>query len=208
MKKILLFLVITSAMLFTVLQAKEEQRKSEEQKKSKEKNLTAMEVYQQMSFLLSDSWSLSPKEKQIDTTGAHENKAIAHLVGDVDAIGTQYKVIGRGATLEEVLLPNTKKSMVTMYHCNSYKNCTQLKATHYCAKQNQPEFILNLEESSKNKFVFDCDMSTELCNSDEDHIHKMIFELSEEDDHLKASYLAWKDKKLRKKHSIYHFDRM
>jgi hypothetical protein len=64
-----------------------------------------------------------------------------------------------------------------------------------------------LDETTDEKFVFDCDMSTKLCNSDEDHIHKIILELSDEDDHLKASYLAWKDKKLRKKHSIYHFDR-
>ncbi len=202
MKKILLFLTVVGAMAFTAVQATEELKKLEVNK------MTAMEVYKRMSFLLSDSWSLSPKVAQLDTTGAHENKAISHLLGDTKAVGTKYKLIGKGATLEEVLLPNTAKSMVTMYHCNSFTNCTELKATHYCAKQNQPEFLLNVEETSANKFVFDCDMSTELCNSDEDHIHKMIFELSEEDSHLKASYLAWKNKKLRKKHSIYHFDRM
>jgi hypothetical protein len=166
-----------------------------------------MEVYERMSKLLNKGWSLSPAEKQIDTTGAHKNRAIAHLVGTKE-IGTEYKVIGRGATLEEILLPNTTKSMVTMYHCNSYTNCTQMKATHYCAKQNQPQFILNLDETNEEKFVFDCDMRTELCNSAEDHIHKIILELSKEENHLKASYLAWKDKKLRKKHSIYHFDRL
>ncbi len=202
MKKLLLFLTVIAGMAFTAVQAKEELKKIEENK------MTAMDVYKRMSFILSDKWYLSEEEKQIDTTGAHKNKAIVHLVGDDEAVGTQYKVIGRGATLEEVLLPNTLKSMVTMYHCDSYTKCTTLKATHYCAKQNQPEFLLNLEETTKNKFVFDCDMSTELCNSAEDHIHKMIFELSDEEDHLKASYLAWKDKKLRKKHSIYHFDRM
>ncbi len=202
MKKLLLLLTIVGAIAFTAVQAKEELKKVEAEK------MTAMDVYKRMGYILSDSWSLSPKEAQIDTTGAHENKAIVHLVGDDEAVGTKYKIIGRGATLEEVLLPDTLKSMVTMYHCNSYTNCTELKATHYCAKQNQPEFLLNLEETTKDKFVFDCDMSTELCNSTEDHIHKMIFELSDEEDHLKASYLAWKDKKLRKKHSIYHFDRM
>ena len=202
MKKILLFLLVVAAMTFTALQAKEELRKAEAAK------MTAMDVYKSMSFILSGKWSLSPVEAQIDTTGAYKSKAIAHLVGDAKAVGTKYKLIGKGATFEEVLLPNTAKSMVTMYHCNSYTNCTELKATHYCAKQNQPEFLLNLKETTKNKFVFDCDMSTELCQSDEDHIHKIIFELSEEESHLKASYLAWEDKKLRKKHSIYHFDRM
>ena len=202
MKKILLLLTILGAMAFTAVQAKEELKKVEAKK------MTAMDVYKRMSMILSDSWYLSEEELQTNTTGAHKNKAIAHLVGDDEAVGTRYKVIGRGATLEEVLLPDTMKSMVTMYHCNSYTNCTELRATHYCAKQNQPEFLLNLEETTNDKFVFDCNMKTELCNSAEDHIHKMIFELSDEEDHLKASYLAWKDKKLREKHSIYHFDRM
>ena len=202
MKKILLFLILVGAITFTALQAKEELKKVEENK------ITAMKIYKQMTFILSDEWSLSEEKAQLDTTGAHKNKHIAHLLGDSSAVGTAYKVIGRGATLQERLLPNTVKEMVTMYHCNSFTNCTELKATHYCAKKNQPEFLLNVAESTKEKFVFDCDMSTELCQSAEDHIHKMVFELSNEDKHLKASYLAWKDKKLREKHSIYHFDRM
>lgn len=197
MKKILLLGVLLGVLSFTILDAKEEQKK-----------LSPMDVYNRMVMVLSDTWYLSEEKKQIDTTGAYKNKAIAHLVGNDEAIGTEYKVIGRGATLEEILLPDTMKSMVTMYHCNSYTNCTELRATHYCAKQNQPEFLLNLDETTENRFVFDCNMKTELCNSAEDHIHKIILELSDEDDHLKASYLAWKDKKLRKKHSIYHFDRM
>ena len=169
--------------------------------------MTASEVFERMSEALNKQWSLSAKEKQLDTTGAYKNKAIAHLVG-TKAVGTEYQVIGGGATLQETLLANTAKSMVTMYHCDDFIDCTELKATHYCAKGNQPEFILNTKESSENTFVFDCDMRTKLCQSDEDHIHKMIFELSDEDYHLKASYLAWKNKKLKKKHSIYHFDRL
>jgi len=201
MKKILLSLTLIGLFFLGALQAEESIKKDGTEK------LTAMDVYKRMRFVLADTWSLSAAEKQIDTTGAHKNPAIVHLVGDENATGTEYKVIGRGATLEEILLPNTMKSMVTMYHCNSYTNCTELWATHYCAKQNQPRFILNLEETTDDKFVFDCDMKTELCNSSEDHIHQIILELSDEDDHLKASYLAWKDKKLRDKHSIYHFDR-
>ena len=110
MKKILLFLTVVGAMAFTALQATEELKKAEANK------MTAMDVYKRMSFLLSDSWSLSPKEAQIDTTGAHENKAIAHLVGDNKAIGIKYKVIGAGATLEEVLLGDTLKSIGNHTH--------------------------------------------------------------------------------------------
>ena len=165
-----------------------------------------IDVYEQMESILLGEWSLSPKDKQIDTTGAHKNKAISHLVG-TDATGIAYKMIGRGATLQEDLLPNTAKQMVTMYHCNSFSDCTVLKATHYCAKQNQPEFLLNIKESTKNKIVFDCNMKTDLCNSNEDHVHTIIHELSNNGNHLKSSYLGWKNQKPNKKNSIYHFDK-
>jgi hypothetical protein len=171
------------------------------------KEMTLEEVFERMGEVLSDKWSLSPKEAQLNTTGAYKNKAIAHLVG-TKTMATEYKIIGGGATLQENLLPNTKKAMKTMYHCDDFLECTELKATHYCAKGNQPEFLLNLKESDANTFVFDCDMRTKLCRSDEDHVHKMIFELSNKENHLKASYLAWEKQKLKKKHSIYHFDRL
>ncbi|SFV71170.1 hypothetical protein MNB_SV-13-762 [hydrothermal vent metagenome] len=171
------------------------------------KPITAEEAFERMGKVLSDKWSLSPKEAQIDSTGAYKNKAIAHLVG-TQIMATEYKIIGGGATLQENLLPNTAKAMKTMYHCDDFVDCTQLKATHYCAKGNQPAFLLNEKKSTKDTFVFDCDMRTKLCNSDEDHVHTMIFELSNESNHLKASYLSWKYQKLKKKHSIYHFDRL
>ena len=155
--------------------------------------------------MLKGEWSLSSVENQTGTT-SYKNKAISHLPGtDITAIG--YKVIGRGATFEEDLLPDTKKQMVTMYHCDSFFDCQELKATHYCAKKNQPQFLLNEKETTKEKIVFDCDMSTKLCNSDEDHVHKIIHELSNNAKHLKSSYLGWKNQKLNKKNSIYHFDK-
>lgn len=163
-------------------------------------------VYNQMVSILKGEWSLSAEDKQIDTTGAHKHKAIAHLVGTKDR-AISYKSIGRGSTLQEDLLPNTAKEMVTMYHCDSFYECTELRATHYCAKQNQPQFILNTKETTKNRFVFDCDMKTELCNSVEDHIHTIILELSNNGNHLKSSYLGWTEQKPNKKNSIYHFDR-
>ena len=148
-------------------------------------------VYYHMSEILKGEWSLSPADKQVDTTGAYKNKAVLPLVG-TDTTAIAYKIIARGTTLQEDLLPNTKKQMVTMYHCNSINDCIQLKATHYCAKRNQPEFLLNIEETTEEKIVFDCNMKIELCNSDEDHVHKIIHELSKDSKHLKSSYLGWK----------------
>ena len=163
-------------------------------------------VYEQMVSILKGEWSLSSAGKQIGTTGAHKNKAIAHLVGTKDT-AIAYHTIGRGSTLQEDLLTNTAKEMVTMYHCDSFAECTELRATHYCAKQNQPEFILNTKETTKNRIVFDCNMKTELCNSDEDHVHTIIHELSNNGNHLKSSYLGWSEQKPNKKNSIYHFGR-
>ncbi len=165
----------------------------------------AYQVYEQMQDILDGKWVLSIESKQIGTT-SYKNPAIAFLVG-TDATAVSYKTIGKGATIEEDLLPDTKKQMVTMYFCNHYFNCTQLRATHYCAKRNNPEFILNEKLTTKNKIVFDCNMQTPLCNSDEDHVHQIILELSKNNTHLKSSYLGWTNQRPNKKNSIYHFDK-
>lgn len=153
---------------------------------------------------LSGEWVLSPAEKQTDTE-SYKHEAVLPIVG-TDATGISFKQIGRDSTVQEDLLPNTAKQMVTMYHCKDMA-CNQIKATHYCVKLNQPEFIANLAVSTPERIVFDCDMSTELCQSDEDHVHTIIHELSNEGRHLKSSYLSWENKKLKANSSIYHFDR-
>ena len=153
---------------------------------------------------LNGEWKLSPAKEQIGTD-SYKHKAVLPIVG-TNQTGIAFKSIGYNSTIQEDLLPNTAKQMVTMYHCKDME-CNQLKATHYCVKQNQPEFIVNFKESSKNKIVFDCDMSTELCQSNEDHVHKIIHEISNDGKHLKSSYLSWENKKLKANSSIYHFDR-
>lgn len=165
-----------------------------------------LEIYEYMKTALKGEWKLSSEDKQIDTTGAYKNPLVYPLVG-TDRTAVAYKEIGFGSTLQEDLLPNTKKQMVTMYHCNDYVDCTELWATHYCTKMNQPKFILDLNNSNKEKLIFNCDMETVLCKSNEDHIHKIILEFSNNGDHLKTSYLGWTDQKPNKKNSIYHFDR-
>jgi len=163
----------------------------------------AFDVYDWIGALKGE-WKLSPANKQIGTD-SYKHKAILPIVG-TNTTGISFKHIGYNSTIQEDLLPNTAKQMVTMYHCKDME-CNQLKATHYCVKQNQPEFIVNFKETSKNKIVFDCDMSTDLCRSDEDHVHKIIHEISKDNKHLKSSYLSWKNKKQKKNSSIYHFDR-
>ena len=163
----------------------------------------AFDVYESMEAL-DGEWKLSPASKQTGTN-SYKHKAVLPLVG-TNATGISFKSIGRKSTVQEDLLPNTEKQMVTMYHCKDIE-CMKIKATHYCIKQNQPEFIANFSKSSKDKIVFDCDMSTELCQSDEDHVHQIIHELSNNGKHLKTSYLSWKNKKPKKNSSIYHFDR-
>ena len=153
---------------------------------------------------LEGEWVLSSAEKQTGTD-SYKHPDVLPLVG-TDEIGISFKQIGRDSTVQEDLLPGTPKRMVTMYHCADVE-CTNIKATHYCIKLNQPEFLANLEASTPTRIVFDCDMSTSVCRSDEDHVHQIIHEISEEGNHLKTSYLSWKDQKPIENSSIYHFDR-
>jgi hypothetical protein len=167
-------------------------------------NTTAWELFDWMDASLKGEWKLSSAEAQIGTESYKHKSILPLIITNTTAIG--FKLIGGDVTIQEDLLTNTTKQMVTMYHCKDIA-CTNLKATHYCSKQNQPEFLANLKESAPNKIVFDCDMSTELCQSDEDHVHQIIHEISPDGKHLKSSYLAWKDKKPVANSSIYYFDR-
>lgn len=167
-------------------------------------NTTAWELFDWMESALKGEWKLSPAEAQIGTE-SYKHKAILPMIG-TDTTAMSFKLIGADVTIQEDLLPNTAKQMVSMYHCKDIA-CTNLKATHYCTKQNQPEFLANLHDSTKTKIIFECDMSTELCQSDEDHVHQIIHEISDDGKHLKSSYLAWKDKKPKSESSIYYFDR-
>lgn len=162
------------------------------------------DLFDWMEEALKGEWLLSPADKQLGTE-SYKHSAVLPLLG-TQRPGSTYKLIGRETTIQEDLLPDTSKQMVTMYHCYDIA-CTTLKATHYCVKQNQPEFIADLNASTPRRFVFECDMDTELCRSDEDHVHRIILELSEGGRHLKSSYLSWEEGKPKKVSSIYHFDR-
>ena len=60
--------------------------------------------------------------------------------------------------------------------------------------------------SSGNRLVYNCDMSTGLCNSEQNHVHKITHELSTDGKHLATTYTSWKDGEYLKD-SVYHFDR-
>lgn len=115
-----------------------------------------------------------------------------------------FNLVGKGSTVQENLLPGNKKEMVTMYHCQDI-GCDQVKATHYCAKKNQPEMTADLSSGS-NTLVFNCDMSTALCQSKEDHVHKITHQVSSDGNRLMTTYTSWKDGKYLKD-SVYTFDR-
>ena len=129
----------------------------------------------------------------------------AKLVGtDITAI--IFKVIGKGRAIQENLLPGTGKEMATMYHCNDFKDCSKVQATHYCAKQNQPELILDTAKTTSNMIVMACDMNTSPCNSVESYVHMIKHELSQDSNNLRTTYTIYKDDKYEKD-SIYHFKR-
>lgn len=163
----------------------------------------ALNNYKTLASLEGD-WKLASAEKQ--EGGATKKGPAAKLIG-TDKTAMSFKVIGKGSTVQENLLPGSGKEMATMYHCNDFKNCSQVKATHYCAKQNQPKLVLNESSSSDRIVAMNCDPASAVCNSGEAHVHNLTHELSVDKNHLKTTYTIFKDGKF-KKNSIYHFVRM
>ena len=153
--------------------------------------------------LLDGDWILSPADTQ---EGGATKKGPAVKLVATDKTAMSFKVIGKGSTLQENLLPGTGKEMATMYHCNDFKECSQLQATHYCAKQNQPELILDTASTNDSVIVLTCDMDTPLCNAAEGHVHMIKHELSNDNNHLRTTYTIYNNGKFEKD-SIYHFDR-
>lgn len=153
--------------------------------------------------LLSGDWVLSPAGEQ--EGGATKKGPAAKLV-DTDMTAMSFKVVGKGSAVQENLLPGTGKEMVSMYHCDDFNNCSQVQAKHYCAKQNQPELLLDAERSDDNLIVMTCDMDTALCKSGEGHVHAIKHEISRNNTHLKTTYTVFNNGKYEKD-SIYHFDR-
>ena len=122
---------------------------------------TSLNHYKTLTLLEGD-WILSPANDQ--EGGATKKGPAAKLVG-TENTAISFKVIGKGSTIQENLLPGTGKEMATMYHCNDFKDCSKVQATHYCAKQNQPELVLDTANTTDNVIAMACDMSTSLCNS-------------------------------------------
>lgn len=150
---------------------------------------------------LEGEWTLSPAEMQEGGTRTHAS--VQSMLGG-DQVAMQFKLIGRERTVQEDLLPGTKRQMVTMYHCRD-TSCSAVKATHYCAKGNQPEFLAS-SQSSADELVFECDMSTELCQSWDAHIHRITHQLSEDGNHLRAAYSTYLNGEYTTD-TVFHFDR-
>lgn len=150
---------------------------------------------------LNGDWKLAPASMQ---EGGTTKKGPAAKLLNTDKTAIRFKVIGKGSTVQESLLPDTGKEMATMYHCNNFKNCTKVQAKHYCAKQNQPELTLDTDKTSKNVISMVCDKNNAVCNSNSGHVHKITHELSKDNSQLKATYTIFKNGKF-KKNSIYHF---
>lgn len=153
--------------------------------------------------VLEGDWKLAPADRQ--EGGATKKGPASTLVG-TDKTAMSFRLIGKGSTVQENLLPGTGKEMATMYHCNSFKDCTVLQAKHYCAKQNQPELILDSANSVGNVIAMQCDMETELCGSDESHVHAITHEISQDNSQLKTTYTIYEGGQFAK-NSVYLFER-
>jgi len=158
------------------------------------------DVYEWLQQLQGD-WSLSAAESQEGRATA--NPTVSSMLG-TDQVAISFKLVGRGSTLQENLLPGNEREMATMYHCRD-SGCSAVRATHYCAKKNQPEFLASME-STPDRLIFECDMSTELCQSDDAHIHRITHELSEDGAHLRSVYMGFRNGQYDAD-TIFHFER-
>ena len=152
---------------------------------------------------LNGDWKFAPASQQ---EGGATTKGPAKALLGTDAVAIRFRVIGKGSTVQENLLPGTGKEMATMYHCNDFKDCTMVRATHYCAKQNQPQLVV-APARSPNTVELACDMSTKLCSSMQGHVHKIRHELSDDNARLRTTYTIYKNGKFEK-NSIYRFERI
>ena len=150
---------------------------------------------------LEGEWTLSSVDRQEGGTKTHPS--VVALFG-TEQIAMNFKLVGRESTVQEDLLPGTQRQMVTMYHCLD-SSCSDVKATHYCAKKNQPEFLASTR-SSASELVFDCDMSTELCQSWDGHIHRITHQLSADGTRLRSAYTNYLNGE-RTKDTVFHFQR-
>ena len=150
---------------------------------------------------LEGEWLLSGVDSQEGGTKTHPS--VVPLFGS-EQVAMRFTLIGRESTVQEDLLPGTERQMVTMYHCKD-SSCSDVKATHYCAKQNQPEFLASLA-SSPHELIFECDMGTELCQSWDGHIHRITHRLSEDGAHLRSAYATYLNGEY-KSDTVFHFDR-
>jgi hypothetical protein len=158
------------------------------------------QIYQWIKQLEGD-WRLSDVDVQEGGTKTHPS--VVNLFG-TEQVAMRFSLVGRESTVQEDLLPGTARQMVTMYHCRD-SSCSNVKATHYCAKQNQPEFLAS-RASSPDELIFECDMTTELCQSWEGHIHRITHTLSQDGAHLRSAYETYLNGEY-KTDTIFHFDR-
>lgn len=164
----------------------------------------AQHIFDTMVESFKGEWRLAPIERQIDTTGAH--LGVKEFLGK-DLPMTTYTVISRGVVLLEMMLTGTDREMVTTYHCNRRMTCEVLLATHYCAKRNVVRYVINLDETTDTRFVFDCDMGSSLCQSKEDHIFRIVHEFTDDGNRLKSSYLGRTNHILNERLSIFHYEK-
>lgn len=161
---------------------------------------TAMNDFKTIASLQGD-WKLAPANMQ--EGGATKKGPAAKLI-NTSKTAISFKVIGKGSTVQENLLPGTGKEMATMYHCNNFKKCTEVQAKHYCAKQNQPELVLDSDKTNEHMISMSCDKNSAVCKSNAGHVHNITHELSDNNNHLMTTYTIFKNGKF-KKNSIYHF---
>ena len=98
----------------------------------------------------------------------------------------EFRVASAGTVVMETMNQGTPHEMINMYHLDG----DDLRLTHYCAANNQPQMKLIRQKSSKNKLFFDFIGGTNMDPEVDHHIHSVEITIDDEN-HILSSWVGY-----------------
>jgi hypothetical protein len=101
-------------------------------------------------------------------------------------VGSVFKVVAQGHSIQETMFPGTEEEMVNMY----YRDGAATEMVHYCASGNQPRVSIRATGDPNVLSLEFVDVSN-LESADAEHMHAGRYIL-EGSDRLRTEWVSWK----------------
>ncbi|MDP2325485.1 MAG: hypothetical protein Q8N51_15860 [Gammaproteobacteria bacterium] len=101
-------------------------------------------------------------------------------------VGSVFKVVSQGHSIQETMFPGTDEEMVNMY----YRDGAATEMVHYCAGGNQPRVSIRAT-SDPNVLSLEFIAVSNLASADVEHMHSGRYIL-EGSDRLRTEWVSWK----------------